>query len=70
MIGKETGHLLECVKLYGKCIHKIEAKQMLRGNLAATLLKYSWKNLYSVKDYDKSNMNVFTLSLSEISGGV
>ena len=38
---------------------------MLRGNIAATLLKILWKNLYSVKCYDKSNMNVFTLNLWE-----
>ena len=24
MIGNETGHLVECVKLYGKCINKNE----------------------------------------------
>ena len=35
---------------------------MLRRNIAATLLKILWKNLHSVKCYDKSNMNVFTLS--------
>ena len=70
MIGKETGHLLECVKPYGKCIDKIEAKHMLRGNIAATLLKFSWENLYSVKGNDKSNMNVFSLSIWENSGGV
>ena len=35
---------------------------MLRGNIAAPLLKILWKNLNSVKCYDKSNMNVFTLS--------
>ena len=49
MIGKETGHLLECVKLYRKCMNKIEAKHMLRGNIAATSLKFLWENLYSVK---------------------
>ena len=36
---------------------------MVRGNSAATSLKMIWKNLYSVKCYDKVNMNVFTLSL-------
>ena len=35
---------------------------MLRGNIAATSLKILWKNLNLVKCYDKSNMNVFTLS--------
>ena len=34
-------------------------------NIAATSLKVLWKNLNSVKCYDKSNMNVFTLSLCE-----
>ena len=38
---------------------------MVRGNIAATSLKMLWKNLYLVKCYDKSNMNVFTLSLWE-----
>ena len=38
---------------------------MVRGNIAATSLKMLWKNLYSVKCYDKLNMNVFTLSLWE-----
>ena len=36
---------------------------MVRENIAATSLKMLWKNLYSVKCYDKLNMNVFTLSL-------
>ena len=62
------GHLLECVKLYGKFINKNENKHMLRCNIAATLLKTYWKNLYSVKCYVKSNMNVFTLSLWENCG--
>ena len=38
---------------------------MLRGNIAATSLKMLLKNLYSVKCYDKLNMNVFILSLWE-----
>ena len=38
---------------------------MVRGNIAATSLKILWKNLYSVKCYDKLNMDVFTLSLWE-----
>ena len=38
---------------------------MLRGNIAATSLKMLLKNLYSVKRYDKFNMNVLTLSLWE-----
>ena len=65
MIGNETGLLLEFVELYGKFINKSETERMLRGNIAATLLKMPWKNLYSVKCYDKLNMNVFTLSLWE-----
>ena len=36
---------------------------MARGNIAATSLKILWKNINSVKCYDKLNMNVFTLSL-------
>ena len=36
---------------------------MVRGNITATSLKMLWKNLHSVKCYDKLNMNVFTLSL-------
>ena len=38
---------------------------MLRGNIAATSLKMLLKNLYSVKCYDRLNMNVLTLSLWE-----
>ena len=38
---------------------------MLRRNIAATSLKMLLKNLYSVKCYDKLNMNVLTLSLWE-----
>ena len=38
---------------------------MLRGNIVATSLKILWKNLYLVKSCDKSNMNVFELSLRE-----
>ena len=38
---------------------------MLRGNIASTSLKMLLKNLYSVKCYDKLNMNVLTLSLWE-----
>ena len=38
---------------------------MLKGNSAATSLKMLLKNLYSVKCYDKLNMNVLTLSLWE-----
>ena len=38
---------------------------MLRGNIAASSLKMLLKNLYSVKCYDKLNMNVLTLSLWE-----
>ena len=60
MIENETGHLLKFVKLYGKFINKSDS-----GNIAATSLKFLWKNLYSVKCYDKSNMDVFTLSLWE-----
>ena len=41
---------------------------MLRGNIAATSLIILWKNLFSVKCYDKSIMNVFALSLWEIFG--
>ena len=59
------GHLLECVELNGQLINKSETYRMVRGNIAATSLKMLWKNLYSVKCYDKLNMNVFTLSLWE-----
>ena len=38
---------------------------MLRGNIAATSLKIVLENLVSVKCYDLSNINVFTLSLWE-----
>ena len=38
---------------------------MLRRNIAATSLKMLLKNLYSVKCYDKLNMNLLTLRLWE-----
>ena len=38
---------------------------MVRGNIDATSLKMLWENLYSVKCYNKLNMNVFTLCLWE-----
>ena len=59
------GRLLECVELYGKLFNKSEIWCMLRGSIAATSLKMLLKNLYSVKCYDKLNMNVLTLSLWE-----
>ena len=52
MIGNETGHIVESVALYGKFINKSET--LLRRNIAATSLKILWKNLYSVKCYDKT----------------
>ena len=36
---------------------------MLRGNIAAIPLKILWEILNSANYYDKSNVNVFTLSL-------
>ena len=65
MIGNETGHLLECVELYGKLINKSETQRMVKGNIAATSLKMLWKFFYLVKCYDKINLNVYTLSLWE-----
>ena len=38
---------------------------MARRNIAVITLKVLCKNLYSIKCYDKLNMNVFTLSLWE-----
>ena len=38
---------------------------MLRGNIAAISLKILLENLFSVNCFDKSNMNVFTLSWLE-----
>ena len=38
---------------------------MLRGKIAATLLKNLWKNLYSVNCYDELNTNVLTLIIWE-----
>ena len=69
MIGNETGHLLEYVELYGKIVNKSETWHMWRRNIAASWLKIVWKNLYSVKCYDKSKNNVFTLGLWQILGG-
>ena len=65
MIGNETGHLLECLKLYRKFINKSETYHILRGNIAATSLYILSENRFSVKYYDKSKMNVFILSLWE-----
>ena len=65
MIGNEMGRLLDCVELYGKLINKSKTQRMARENIAATSLKMLWKNMYSVKCYDKLNMNVFTLRLWE-----
>ena len=43
---------------------------MLRGNIGATSRNILWKYLYSVKCYDKSNMNVFTISVwANLRGG-
>ena len=41
-------------------------EHMLKTNNAATSLKFSCKNLYSVNCYDKTNMKVFAFSLWEI----
>ena len=65
MIGNETRHLLKCVKLYRKLIIINETQHVLRRNIAATSLKISCKNLYSVKSNDETNMNVFALCLWE-----
>ena len=62
------GHLLGCVELYGNLINKSETWHMERVNIAAAWLKILWRNLYSVKFYDKSNINVFSLGLWEILG--
>ena len=64
-IGNETGHLLKREKHYGKSYNINEAWHILRRNIAATSLKISCTNLYSVKSYDKTNMEVFALSLWE-----
>ena len=65
MIGNETGHLLKCVKLYRKFININETLHIMRRNIAATSLKISCTNLYSVKSYDETTMKVFALSLWE-----
>ena len=65
MIGKETRHLLKSVKFYRKLININKTQYVLRRNIAATSLKISCKNLYSVKSYDETNMKVFALCLWE-----
>ena len=65
MIGNDTGHLLKCVKLHRKCININDTKRVVSRNIAATSLKILCSNLYSVKSYDETNMNVFALSLWE-----
>ena len=61
----EHTNLMKCWKFYGKFISTSEIEHMLRRNIAATLLKMLCKNLYLVKCYDKTNQNVFALSLRE-----
>ena len=66
MIGNETGHLLECVMLYGKCINKSETLAHLEQKYCCYFTEnFIKKNLCSVKCYDKSNMNALTLSIWE-----
>ena len=64
---QQTGRLLECLKLNGKFINtcKSETKHMLRGNIATTMLTILFDFFFSVKGYDKSNFNAFTLSIWE-----
>ena len=64
-IFQEYPNLLECVELYGKSSNKSETYHKLRRNVPATSMKIFWKNLYWVKWYATSNMNVFTLSIWE-----
>ena len=47
MIGNETGHLLECVELYGKFINNSENRYMLRRNIAANSQNFLWKTLFN-----------------------
>ena len=49
MIGNETGHFMECVKLYRDFIKINETKHVLRKNIAATSLKISCSHLYSLQ---------------------
>ena len=65
MIGNETGISLKCVKLYRKMLNICETWHVLRRNIAATSLKISCINLYSVKSYDETNMKVFALNILE-----
>ena len=65
MRGNETGHLLKCVKLYRKVNNMSGTWHSLRRNIAATSLKILFKNLYSVKKYDKTNIMVFALRQRE-----
>ena len=58
MIGNETGHLLKRVKFYRKFININETSNILRRSIAATSLKISCTNVYSVKSYDETNMKV------------
>ena len=51
MIENETGHLLKCVKL--SRIENLSTSLKSRRTIAATSLKISCKNRYSVKSYDK-----------------
>ena len=49
MIGKETGHLLKCVKINRRFINKSETLHMLKRNIAATSLKIVRKILIGQK---------------------
>ena len=57
--------LLFHLHIFNKIPHVWAFCLKLRRNIAATSLKIVCKNLYSVKSYDNSNMEVFALSLWE-----
>ena len=65
----ETGHIRKCMKLYRQFVNISETYHMLRRIIAATLLKILCKNPYSVKCYDKINMEFLHLVYGKISTG-
>ena len=65
MIGNETGHLLGMCEAPKKRHQYRQTYHVLRRNGAATSLKISFTNHYSVKSYDETNIKVFALSLWE-----
>ena len=53
-------------EVFGDHINRSETKHMLRRDIAATSLKILSKNHDSIKCYDKTNIEICTLSMRKI----